>query len=32
MVTTKDHTLLVEKYRSKTLDSYVGNESHQKDH
>lgn len=27
MVTaTKDHTLLVEKYRSKTLDSYVGNE------
>ena len=25
MVTTKDHTLLVEKYRSKTLDSYVGN-------
>ena len=27
MVTaTKDHTLLVEKYRSKDLDSYVGNE------
>ena len=26
MVTTKDHTLLVEKYRSKTLDSYVGND------
>jgi replication factor C small subunit len=27
MVTaTRDHTLLVEKYRSKTLDSYVGNE------
>jgi len=27
MVTaTKDHTLLVEKYRSKALDSYVGNE------
>ena len=22
----KDHTLLVEKYRSKTLDNYVGNE------
>ena len=26
MVITKDHTLLVEKYRSKTLDNYVGNE------
>ena len=26
MVTTKDHTLLVEKYRSKDLNSYVGNE------
>jgi replication factor C small subunit len=26
MVITKDHTLLVEKYRSKTLDSYVGND------
>ena len=26
MVTTKEHTLLVEKYRSKDLDSYVGNE------
>ena len=27
MVTaTKDHTLLVEKYRSKDLDEYVGNE------
>ena len=27
MVTaTKDHTLLVEKYRSKTLDNYVGND------
>jgi replication factor C small subunit len=27
MVTTKEHTLLVEKYRSKTLDEYVGNEN-----
>ena len=28
MVTaTKDHTLLVEKYRSKVLDEYVGNEN-----
>jgi len=26
MVTTKEHTLLVEKYRSKDLDEYVGNE------
>ena len=26
MVTTKEHTLLVEKYRSKNLDEYVGNE------
>ena len=26
MVTTKDHSLLVEKYRSKNLDEYVGNE------
>ena len=26
MVTTKDHTLLVEKYRSKDLNSYVGND------
>jgi replication factor C small subunit len=26
MVTTKDHTLLVEKYRSKDLNGYVGNE------
>ena len=26
MEINKDHTLLVEKYRSKTLDSYVGNE------
>ena len=26
MVTTKEHTLLVEKYRSKELDEYVGNE------
>jgi replication factor C small subunit len=26
MVTTKEHTLLVEKYRSKTLENYVGNE------
>ncbi len=26
MVTTKEHTLLVEKYRSKGLDEYVGNE------
>jgi replication factor C small subunit len=26
MVTTKDHTLLGEKYRSKDLNSYVGNE------
>ena len=26
MTATKDHTLLVEKYRSKTLDSYVGND------
>ena len=25
MVTTKEHTLLVEKYRSKDLDEYVGN-------
>ncbi len=23
----KEHTLLVEKYRSKTLDEYVGNEN-----
>ena len=28
MVTaTKEHTLLVEKYRSKVLDEYVGNEN-----
>ena len=27
MVTTKELTLLVEKYRSKTLDQYVGNEN-----
>ena len=26
MVTTKEHTLLVERYRSKDLDEYVGNE------
>ena len=26
MVTTKEHALLVEKYRSKDLDEYVGNE------
>ena len=26
MVTTKEHSLLVEKYRSKNLDEYVGNE------
>ena len=27
MVTTKEHSLLVEKYRSKVLDEYVGNEN-----
>jgi replication factor C small subunit len=27
MVTTREHSLLVEKYRSKALDEYVGNEN-----